>query len=194
MKISPLAIMMALPLLTAGFKISGRGENQPTVQSAFDGRYYVRTVPDNDYGTEGSTKVFKEELGEDKLLDEYPVYMRGELYLGWSPIEGKWCLVHLEPERIASNNDFTKLGKVSRLALYMGGKSIAAYTSLDLEQMGLKERVQTLAHKQPGQFMIHGICQIPKTNSYVLKIEKVEGTETKMILLDITTGMKFTEK
>jgi len=42
--------------------------------------------------------------------------------------------------------------------------------------------------------MIHGICQIPKTNSYVLKIEKVEGTETKMILLDITTGMKFTEK
>ena len=166
------------------------------MQSAFDGRYYVRTVPDDDFGAEGNTKVFQVKRDADELLDEYPVYMRGELYLGWSPIAGKWCLVHLEPERITSNNDFRKLGKVSRLVFYMDGKSVWAYTSQGLEKMGLKRRVQTLVHKQPGQFMIHGICQIPRTNSYVLKIEKIseKGTDTETILLDITTGKSFADE
>ena len=190
--VSPM-IAIALALLTAGFKMAGRGENQPTVQSALGGGYYVRTVPSGDDGTEGNTKVFQVKRDGDTLLDEYPVYMRGELHLGWSPTAGKWCLVHLEPERITSNDDFRKLGKVSRLAFYMGGKSIRAYTGQDLKKMGLKRKVQTLVHKQPGQFMVHGICQIPRTNSYVLKIEKISkdrsGTET--ILLDVTTGRSF---
>ncbi len=186
-------IVMALALLTAGFKMAGRGENQPTVQSALGGGYYVRTVPSGDSGTEGYTKVFQVTRDGDKLLDEYPVYMRGELYLGWSPTAGKWCLVHLEPERITSNNDFEKLGKASRLAFYMGGKSIVAYTGQDLEKMGLKHKVQTLVHKQPGQFMVLGICQIPKANSYVLKIEKIseKANETETLLLDVTTGKIF---
>jgi hypothetical protein len=195
-KITSLVILMALALLTAGFKMAGRGENQPTVQSALGGGYYVRTVPSGDTGTEGNTKVFQVKRDGDKLLDEYPIYMRGELYLGWSPTAGKWCLVHLEPERITSNNDFEKLGKASRLAFYMGGKSIVAYTGQDLEKMGLKRKVQTLVHKQPGQFMVHGICQIPRTNSYVLKIEKIseKRNETETILLDVTTGKQFSEE
>jgi hypothetical protein len=186
-------IAMALALLTAGFRMDGRGENQPTVQSALGGAYYVRTVPNGDVGTEGNTKVFQVKRDGDKLLDEYPVYMRGELYLGWSPIAGKWCLVHIEPERITSNDDFRKIGQVSRLAFYMGGKNIGAYTRQDLEKMGLKRRVQTLVHKQPGQFMVQGICQIPMTNSYVLKIEKISGktNEIETLLLDVTTGKIF---
>ncbi len=186
-------IAMALALLTAGFKMDGRGENQATVQSALGGAYYVRTVPSGDVGTDGNTKVFQVKRDGDKLLDEYPVYMRGELYLGWSPIAGKWCLVHLEPERITSNDDFRKIGQVSRLAFFMGGKNIGAYTSQDLEKMGLKRRVQTLIHKQPGQFIVQGICQIPMTNSYVLKIEKIseKPNEIETLLLDVTTGKIF---
>jgi hypothetical protein len=186
-------VAIALVLLTAGFKMSGRGENRPTVQSALGGTYYVRSVPSGDYGTEGTTKVFQVKRDGDELLDEYPVYMRGELYLGWSPTAGKWCLVHLEPERITSNNDFRKLGKVSRLAFYMGGKSTASYTSQDLEKMGLRRKVQTLVHKQGGQYMVHGICQVPRTNHYVLKIEKIspQGGDTETLLLDVTTGKSF---
>jgi hypothetical protein len=186
-------VAIALVLLTAGFKMSGRGENRPTVQSTLSGDYYVRSVPSGDDGTEGTTKVFQVKRDGDELLDEYPVYMRGELYLGWSPIVGKWCLVHLEPERITSNNDFRKLGKVSRLAFYMGGKSIKAYTGPDLEKMGLKRKVATLVSREPGTFMVLGICQIPRTNSYVLKIEKIskEGGGTETILLDVTTGKCF---
>ena len=155
----------------------------------------MRSVPSSDYGTEGKTQVFRVRSNGDELVDEYPVYMRGELYLDWSPIAGKWCLVHLEPERITSNNDFEKLGKVSRLAFYMGGKDIMAYTGKDLEKMGLKKKVQTLVYRQPGQFMVHGIQQVPGTNHYVFVIEKTakQGNGTETISLDITTGKTFSD-
>ena len=183
-------VAVTLALLSTGFKISGKGENRPTVQSAFGGAYYVRSVPGADFGTEGKTQVFRVRKDEDELLDEYPVFMRGELFLGWSPLAGKWCLVHLEPERIRSNDDYTKLGKVSRLTFYMGGKKLHAYSGEELEKMGLKRKVQTLVYRQPGQFLVHGIRQVPRTNHYVFVIEKngAPGNNPEEILLDITTG------
>ena len=155
----------------------------------------MRSVPSSDYGTDGKTQVFKVRSNGDELVDEYPVYMRGELYLGWDPIAGKWCLVHLEPERITSNNDFEKIGRVSRLAFYMGGKEIMAYTGKELEEMGLKQKVQTLVYRQRGQFMVNGIQQVPGTNHYVFVIEKTteKGNGIDTISLDITTGKTFSD-
>ena len=66
--------------------------------------------------------------------------MRGELYLGWSPLAGKWYVVHVEPQRITSNDDYRKLGRVSRLAFYMGGKKIHSYSQEDLDKMGLQRK------------------------------------------------------
>jgi len=179
--LSSVIVVIASALLMTGFKMAGHGENQPTVQSAPGGYAYVRSIPSNDYGNEGKTQVFRVVRNGDELLDEYPVYMRGELYLGASPITGKCCLVHLEPERITSNNDFKKLGKISRLAFYMGGKELVAYSGEDLEKMGLKDRVQTLVYRHAGQFMVLGIQQVPLTNHYVFVIEKIaekaSGTE-----------------
>jgi predicted small secreted protein len=188
-----LLCVMVVCLLTTGFTMSGAGENYPTVQSAFDGGYYVRSIPTKDYGIEGKTQVFRVKRDGDELLDEYPLYMRGELYLGWSPTAGKYCLVHVEPERITSVDDFSKLGKVSRLAFYMGGNELFAYTDHDLEKMGLQQHVQTLANPQPGQFVIRGIQQIPSTNQYVFEIQKTTktGQDTEKLLLDITTGKIF---
>ena len=137
--------------------------------------------------------MFRVRKNGDELLDEYPVYMRGELHLGWSPTLGKYCLVHVEPERITSNNDLAKIGKVSCLSFYMGGKELAAYAVKDLEKMGLKDKVQTLVYRHAGQFMVVGIQQVAGTNDYVFVIEKVaeagKGTET--ICFDVTTGRPF---
>jgi len=169
MKTLPLLLMvLGIGLLTTGFKMAGAGENLPTVQSAFDGGYYVRTVPNADFGNEGITQVFRVKSDGDELLDEYPIYMRGTLYLGWSPIAGKYCLVHVESERVTSNDDYSKLGKVSQLAFYMGGKKLLAYSGKDLAKMGLNQKVQTLVNRQRGQFMIHGIRQIPLTRSHLI--------------------------
>jgi len=188
-----LIIAIASALLMTGFKMGGHGENQPTVQSAPGGNAYVRSIPASDYGNEGKTQVFRVRKNGDELLDEYPLYMRGELYLGGSPITGKCCLVHLEPERITSNNDFKKLGKISRLAFYMGGKELVAYAGEDLEKIGLKDRVQTLVYRHAGQFMVLGIQQVTPTNHYVFVIEKIaeQGKSTETVCFDVTTGKPF---
>jgi hypothetical protein len=185
-----ITIAIASFLLMTGFKVGRDGVNLPIVQSAPGGHAYVRSVPSSDHGTEGKTQLFRVGKNGDELLDEYPVYMRGELYLGGSPITGKMCLVHLELERITSNNDFKKLGKISRLAFYMGGKDLVAYSGEDLEKMGLKDRVQMLVYRHAGQFMVLGIQQVPLTNHYVFVIEKIaeKGKGTETICFDITTG------
>ena len=120
----------------------------------------------------------------------YPVYMRGELYLGWSPILGKWCLVHLEPARVSSDIDFDNMGKVTRLAFYVGGKEIFSYSSEDLQKLGLERKVAHLTNNLTGSFTVHGIDQIPLTNHYVFAMERTVGnqTNTEKVLLDITTG------
>jgi len=185
-------VIMAFVLLpqAASLKMAGKGENIPTVQSAFGGSYYVRSIPSEDFGTKGRTQVFKVKSSGDELLDEYPVYMRGELYLGWSPILGKWSLVHLEPARVSSDIDFQNMGKVTRLAFYSGGKEIFSYSAEDLRKLGLERKVAHLKNNLNGSFIVHGIEQIPSTNNYVFVMEKTvnNSSKTERIVLDITTG------
>jgi len=165
-------------------------ENIPTVQSAFGGSYYVRSIPAEAIGNKGKTQVFKVKSSGDELLDEYPVYMRGELYLGWSPILGKWSLVHVEPARVSSDVDFLNMGKVTRLAFYSGGKELFSYSSEDLRKLGLERRVTHLKNNLNGNYIVHGIEQVPRTNDYVFALEKTvnNSSATERILLDITTG------
>src|SRR5258705_9386040 len=65
----------------------------------------------------------------------------------------------------------------------------------ELEEMGLKQKVQTLVYRQRGQFMVHGIQQVPGTNHYVFVIEKTteKGNGIETISLDITTGKTFSD-
>ncbi|SRR6266566_6477503 len=188
-----LIIVCCFALQAADAKTVGKGENRPTVQSALGGSYYVRSIPHEYFGTKGTTQIFKVKIGGDEVLDEYPIYMRGEIYLGWSPIKGKWCLVHAESERTSSEEAYDKVGKLAHLTFYMGGKEILSYAGEDLKKMGLERSVATLEHKIPGQFMIHGINQISGTNHYVLSIEKIgkDPAVTEEILMDITTGKTF---
>ena len=61
--------------------------------------------------------------------------------------------------------------------------------------MGLKHKVDTLVYRQRGQFMVHGIQQVPGTNHYVFRIEKTseKGNGTETISLDITTGKRSSD-
>ena len=170
------------------FKIGGKGENAPTVQSSSGGYCYIRSIPFSDYGTDGKTEVFRVRAAGDELLDQYPLYMRGQLYLGWNPLAGKWCIVQVEPERITSENDMMKVGKVSRLVFYMGGKELASYGADDLSQMGLRQQVSTLVYHIPGQFLVRGIQQVPLTDQYTFVVERTAEAGTEIISLSITTG------
>jgi len=169
-----------------------KAENFPTVQSAFDGRYYVRSVPSEAIGDKGKTQVFAVKHGEDELLDEYPVYMRGELFLAWSPSSGQWSLVHLELARVWSEFDIDDMGKVSRLAFYLGGRLIADHSPEELRQLGLERRVTHLGNQRIGHFTVLGIEQVASTNRYVFVMETINRLgRAERIRLDITTGKAF---
>jgi hypothetical protein len=153
---------------------------------------YVRTVPRQSSGTGGTTRVFKVKADQDELVDEYPVYMYGDLYLEWSPLAGKWCLVHLEPARMTSDIDLGNSGRVSHLVFYMGGRELARYNTQDLGNIGLDRRVITLQYANQGQFMVTGISQVPATNDYVFLVRKIDsGGKIVEVAFDVTTGKIF---
>lgn len=188
-----LSFIAASVLALGAFKMSGKGENRPIVQSAFDGSYYIRSTPNEDYGNSGKTEVFRVTKDGDELIDEYPIYMRGELFLGWSPIVGGWAVVHLEPLRITSNNDYHKIGKVSRLAFYIKGKELKIYTQEDLTNLGLNKHTGRLSASR--NFTVQGIKQIPRTNHYVFQVTKMNAERKEEILsFDITTGERYKAK
>jgi hypothetical protein len=191
-RFSMVAIACCSLPLTIHAKTLANAVNLPTVQSAFGGSYYVRSIPDGDAGATGKTQVFKVKKERDELLDEYPLYMRGTLYLGWSPLKAKWCLIHVEPAQIL-NDIYGNSGKVTHLVFYMGGKEIVSYSDADLQQYGLMKNVATLQDGAPGQFIIQGVEQIPLTNNYVFTIEKLAQNKkgTEKLLFDITTGKLF---
>lgn len=184
-------VIMACALLPHAASSQARvAENFPTVHSALYGMIYVRSVPTENSGTKGTTQVFRVRSSGDELLDEYPVYMRGELYLGWSPIAGKYGLVHVQPAILTSDIDRANAGRITRLAFYIGGKELFSYSTEDLRQLGLERRVVHLQNNLNGSFMVHGIEQVPNTNNYVFVLEKTvnNSSRTERILLDITTG------
>ena len=166
---------------------AGKGENVPVVHSFVDGRYYIRSTPDGDYGTAGKTEVFRVKKDDDELIGEYGVYMRGELFLGWLPTAGKWAIVQLEPERIVSPDERHKIGDVSRLVFYVGGKKIREYTKDDLANLGLVKRYARLV--QPGSFTVQGVAQVPRTNRYVFTVTRQnEKSKPEVSTFDVATG------
>lgn len=187
--------VIALCLLAgtaSAFKVAGHGENNATVQSALAGAYYVRSVPSSEFGEDGETTVNRVHAGGDEVLDTYPIYMRGRLILGWSPIVGKWSLVHLEPVRITSNDDRDKVGKLESLRFNIGGTHLKTYTGAGLQSLGLESEVSTLEHGRPGDFLVRGIAQVSGTNAYHLVVAFNDAAGKRgEVRFDITSGERL---
>ena len=186
--LTPLALLAFLSVSDLlGFSIRGKGENRPVVHSFFNGKYYLRSIPAEDYGTAGKTVLYEVGKEEDKAIDQYDVYMRGELFLGWLPLEGKFAVVQLEPVRITSADDFEKLGKVSRLLFYKGGKLIREYSQEDLAGLDLVSRTWRLTGE--GDFTVEGVQQVPRTNHYRFQVtRRDEKLKPEILKFDISTG------
>ncbi len=168
------------------FKISGKGENHTSVQSFEGGRYYLRSTPDDDFGTAGKTELYAVKKGGDELQETFPVYMRGELFLGWISMGGKWAVVQVEPVRITSNDDFKKLGKVSRVVFYLAGKKIKEYPAAELAELGMKRISQS--PRQVGDFSALG-NDYTQSGRFPFKFTFInEKYEKDWITFDLETG------
>jgi len=168
------------------FKISGKGENHTVVHSFEGGRYYLRSTPDDDFGTAGKTELYSVKKGGDELQETFPVYMRGELFLGWISMGGKWALVQVVPERIRSNDDYRKLGKVSRLVFYLGGEKIKEYPAAELAKLGMVRVSRN--PRQPGDFSAVG-NDYTQPGRFPFKFTIInEKTKKDWITFDLETG------
>jgi len=171
------------------YSLAGHGENQATVQSAFDGLMYVRATPADDYGDAGRTEVFRVGRDRDEKVDAYATHLRGELLLGWSPLAGKYGVVQIEPVRITDANQWLDVGRVAQLAFYMDGKLLKAYTREQLATLGVERRVIHLDNHLPGDFVVRGVVQLANSNRYALRVEhNDEGGKPVVVDFDITTG------
>ena len=155
--------------------------NFPYVKSGLDGFFYLKAIPKDSNGEEGSTKVFKVGKENDELVDEYNWYTKGELYMGWSPLAGKVALIRLDKEDLDLKPHG---GEILRLVFYLGGNKIRSYDQKQLRNMGLILPVITFYGRE-GDVKVLGVQQIPGTNEYVLSFEKENG---EIISFDIVTG------
>ena len=176
-------ILLAIP----SHAYKGRDENYAFIQSALGGQYYVRSIPEEKIGIKGTTKVYEVRNDSDELIDAYNFYMKGDVFLGWSPKAGKFALVHIEKDRVTEENWLQAIGKISQITFYLGGQKLKSYTKDDLIFLGVLKEESRLNL----DIKIKGIEQILGTNDYVFSIEK---SDQSAISFDITTGALFTNK
>ena len=167
------------------YAYKGSDENQPYVQSSLDGRYYVRSIPEEKVGEKGATELYAVKKGADELIDRYDIYMKGSVFVGWSPSTSKFSLIHLEKKIIMNENWMAIMSRpVSRLVFYQGGKKIKTYSEEDLSKLGLIRPVE-FSYGIEGDYVVKGIEQVPNTNDYLFSVEK---PNKEIISFDITTG------
>ena len=170
-----------------GYSIAGKGENLPVVHSFEHGTHYARSIPSDDYGTTGTTRLYRVTRSGDELIEEFPVYMRGQLYFAWLPLQGEWAVVQVEPVRIRDANDFDKDGKVARLVFHRGGAQIREYQGKALETLGLLKNYDRVpAHV--GGFTVQGIHHLPGNIREFRITKRNDVFQEELVRFDVATG------
>lgn len=114
-----------------------RGPDQPYVQSAFNGRYYARCVPANTLSglepdRKGITSIYRVEDPTDKLLNRYNGYSREGVLLAMPEHEKVAVMILFQEAQ--------DLNQQVEFSFYMQNKLLKAYTTRDLQRLGVELR------------------------------------------------------
>lgn len=125
---SSLFALMALLLLAGAALADQEASNRPIVRSSEYGAYYAKSVPLEEYGPDGVTRVYHVGAEEDTFLYEYPWYA-SDLYLGGI---GDGTLVRFGPwaRGREPREDHLAIG------FYRDGKVVREYSTLDIADLG----------------------------------------------------------
>jgi hypothetical protein len=186
--VSSLFIYSWVTLVGAFSPSADSGRNFPVVHSFDGGRHFVRSIPDEGYGSTGKTEMYRVTNDGDDLVEDYAVYMYGDLFFSWCRDQLGWGIVQLEPVRVSDPNDANKLGDISRLAFYLGGKKTREYSQDDLAEMGLRKRTGTLSTR--GDFIVLGITEDYESGRafFSLKTRNEDLTSEVALDFDACTG------
>lgn len=165
------------------------GKNLPVVHSFDGGRHFVRSIPTEDYNSSGKTEIYRVTSDGDELIEEYAVYMYGDLFFSWCPDQLTWGIVQLEPVRVIDPNDADKLGDISRLAFYLGGKKTREYSHEELAEMRLRKSTGHLKGGR-GDFVVQGITKYYQSpNGYFsVKTRSEDANSEVVVAFDACTG------
>lgn len=125
---SCLFALMALVLLAGAALADQEASNRPIVRSSEYGAYYAKSVPLEEYGPKGVTRVYHVGASEDTFLYEYPWYAT-EIFLGGS---GDGTLVRFGPWARGSEPSEDHLA----IGFYRDGKVVREYSTLEIANLG----------------------------------------------------------
>lgn len=161
--------------------------NIPHVTANQYGRCYAKSVPSSAYGSEGTTKVFAVQRGDDLLLHTFPWYSAW-LYLECNvgrPNEqvavslvrfGPWARGHK-----ASQNDLA-------MAFYYAGKLVKSYSTLDIA--GSPHNVEASISHYTVIAHVNGY-RWRESNFYTFEASTHDG---RLLVFDPTTGNLISTK
>ncbi len=120
---------MLVFMVRAGFADT-EAPNQPHVTAGPYGQCYVKSVPSDHWGTQGTTRLYKVRADEDELVATFGWFSQ-EIHLNCHVMRGAApgvSVVRIGPwarGREATDEDLA-------LALYFNGEQLATYTNLDI--------------------------------------------------------------
>lgn len=179
------AMVLSSALLLASCPIAmadNEAGNQPHVTSSEWGQFYAKSVPAENYGLKGTTKVYQVQPEQDQLLYTYDWYASTLYVEGFAGLEtvyvvqmGPWPRGHEALEDHLA------------IAFYKNERLVRSYSTLDIA--GDPQNVQwTVSHYQVFGKR-HGFRR-PFGNQLVFDIEDAKGS---MLSFNVDTGELMTK-
>lgn len=148
--------------------------NGPLVRSSDYGIIYAKSIPEEDYGQEGTTLIYSVGFDEDILISEYDWYA-SEIYIGGC---GDATIVRFGPWHRGREPQDDHLA----IGIYRDGETIAEYSTMDLFEMGSGVSA-SVSHYQI--FQNHLGFKWIDGNSYLYEVEGMSG---EVFSFDLDTG------
>lgn len=165
--------LMALVFLYGAALADQEASNRPIVRSSQYGGYYAKSIPLEDYGQEGVTRVYSVGADEDTFLYEYPWYA-AEMYLG-GDVDG--TLVRFGPWSRGREPQADHLA----ICFYRNGQVIREYSTLQIANAGGGVSV-SVSHYQvfEGRLGFRG-----SSHGFFFEVMRVDGN---VLCFDLETG------
>jgi hypothetical protein len=181
MKVRNFLIVLMLLLLPQNLFADDEGSNRAYVVSSQHGQCYAKSVPEESYGSKGTTKIYRVENKSDVLTDTFSWYSH-RIFLecnAGSPTEAVGVsVVRLGPwarGREANQNDLA-------IAFYWKGNLLKRYSTLDIA--GRPDNVSSSVSHYVVFDGIKGYRWVD-SNRYVFDAKTIDGREMSF---DTTTG------
>ena len=175
------AVLTLAPLAVAADQ---EGNNEPVVSVSEYGDCYGKSVPAEDYGEKGETRIYRVERRQDLLVQTHPWYAR-TFFVDCSVGEGGRgvSVVQLGPwprGRAATAKDLA-------IAFYLNGRLVKRYSTLDIA--GEPSNVRATSHHHKVISKTLGYRWGSGRQRFV--IQTVDG---RTIVFDAELGTRVTDK